>query len=93
MTEFAQETRHYCRNPRCRTKLKEPTSNTRDAFCARGCYTGFYRTHCRVCEEKFERKNDREQVCGRRRCRAAFKRDRAHYLGSRYHSAPAPAEL
>jgi len=23
-----------CRNPKCRSKLKEPTSNLRDAFCA-----------------------------------------------------------
>ena len=75
--------RHYCRNPRCRSKLEEPTYATRDAFCARGCRDGFCRTRCRVCEGKLERKNEREQVCGRRRCRNAFKRDRARYLGSR----------
>jgi hypothetical protein len=80
--------RHYCRNPRCRSKLPEPTSTTRDAFCARGCYLGFYRTRCAVCEKSFERKNEREKLCGRRKCRAAFKRDRAHYLGSRYGIAP-----
>ena len=32
------EARHYCRNPRCRTKLKVPVSNRRDAFCTRGCF-------------------------------------------------------
>lgn len=85
--EFVQELRHYCRNPKCRSKLKEPTSNLRDAFCARGCSTGFYRTRCRVCEEKFERKNDREHVCGQRKCRNAFSNRRGDFFGSRYPEA------
>jgi hypothetical protein len=38
----------YCRSPRCRSKLEAPTSSPREAFCARGCHTGFYRTRCRV---------------------------------------------
>jgi hypothetical protein len=83
-----QDFRHYCRNPRCRSKLSEPTSITRDAFCARGCYLGFYRTRCVVCEEKFECKNEREKVCGRRKCQAAFKGDRARFLSSRYPYGP-----
>jgi hypothetical protein len=52
--DFVQDQRHYCRNPKCRSRLKEPVEHPRDAFCARGCSAGFYRTRCRVCEEKFE---------------------------------------
>jgi len=37
--------RHYCRNPRCRSKLPDPVENTREAFCCRGCYRQFYRSH------------------------------------------------
>ena len=55
MTEFAIEVRHYCRNPKCRSKLKSAVSNPREAFCARGCYTSFYRKRCLVCEEAMER--------------------------------------
>ena len=82
--DFAQDLRKMCRNPKCGSKLKEPTSNLRDAFCARGCSNGFYRTRCRVCEEKFKRKNDREHVCGRRKCRNAFSNRRGDFFGSRY---------
>ena len=82
--DFAQDLRKMCRNPKCGSKLKEPTSNLRDAFCARGCSNGFYRTRCRVCEEKFGRKNDREHVCGRRKCRNAFSNRRGDFFGSRY---------
>jgi hypothetical protein len=35
VTEFAIEVRHYCRNPKCRSKLKSAVSNPREAFCAR----------------------------------------------------------
>ena len=41
MTEFAAETRYYCRNPKCRSKLPKPVSNEGEAFCARGCHTAF----------------------------------------------------
>jgi hypothetical protein len=47
---LAEPLRSRCRNPRCRCALPEPTEPRR-AFCARGCYTGFYRTRCRVCDE------------------------------------------
>jgi hypothetical protein len=56
MTEFAQDLRHHCRNPRCRMKLKEPVGNPRDAFCARGCYESFHLKRCRVCEKSLEAK-------------------------------------
>jgi hypothetical protein len=83
-SDLQHDLRYRCRNPRCRCKLPEPTSISRNAFCTRGCYLGFYRTRCVVCEKVFERKNEREKTCGRRQCRLAFKRDRARFLGSRY---------
>jgi len=51
MTEFPQDLRHYCRNPRCRSKLPSPVSNPREAFCTRGCYESFHLKRCRVCEQ------------------------------------------
>ncbi|MFZ2079887.1 MAG: hypothetical protein WAV38_25220 [Xanthobacteraceae bacterium] len=73
MTDFAAETtRHYCRNPRCRSKLPAPVSNPREAFCVRGCHSGFYRTRCLVCEAKMERKTENQLICGKRRCRNAL---------------------
>jgi hypothetical protein len=69
MTEFKTETRTYCRNPKCRMKLPTPVSNPREAFCTPGCYRGFYRTRCLICEEAFERKNEARKVCGKRKCR------------------------
>ena len=41
MTEFAAETRHYCRNPKCRSKLPKPVSNEREAFCAQAAIQPF----------------------------------------------------
>ena len=29
LVEFTAELRHYCRNPKCRSKLKSPVSNPR----------------------------------------------------------------
>jgi hypothetical protein len=73
--------RHRCRNPRCRSKLDEPTDSMRNAFCTRGCHSSFYRRRCIVCERSFERRTERRRICERRKCNADFKRDRAHYLG------------
>ena len=56
MTDFTQTLRHYCRNPRCRSKLPSPVSNPREAFCTRGCYESFHLKHCRVCEQPREAK-------------------------------------
>src|SRR5437764_800421 len=50
MTEFTQTLRHYCRNPRCRSKLPSPASDPRKAFCTRGCHSSFYLKRCLVCE-------------------------------------------
>src|ERR1700733_3071835 len=51
MVDFAETAmRKMCRNPKCRSKLPTPTSNEREAFCCRGCYSSFYLRRCRVCE-------------------------------------------
>jgi hypothetical protein len=72
MTEFSQEVRHYCRNPRCRSKLPNPVSNPREAFCCRVCHTQFYRTRCLICEGRMERNTERQLICGKRKCRNAL---------------------
>jgi hypothetical protein len=72
MTEFAQTLRHYCRDPRCRMKLKAPVENPREAFCCRGCHQGFYRKHCLICEAEMVRKAENQLICGKRRCRNAL---------------------
>ena len=84
MTEFVTEVRHHCRNPKCRSKLKTPVANPREAFCARGCHTSFYRKRCLVCEEPMERKTENQKICGKRKCRSAFRArsDFGRYLPS-----------
>jgi hypothetical protein len=72
--------RHYCRNPRCRSKLKAPVANPRQAFCTRGCFRSFFHRRCIVCEREIERKTEHQRCCERRKCWADFKRDREHYL-------------
>jgi hypothetical protein len=74
VTDFKEtELRHRCRNPRCRSKLPVPVSNEREAFCARGCYNAFYRTHCRVCEAAIEQPQRGERIlCKRPKCRTAW---------------------
>jgi|SRR6516225_3144491 hypothetical protein len=69
MTEFQAELRHYCRNPRCRSKLPAPVGNPREAFCTRGCHSSFYRKRCLICEREMERRTEHQLVCGKRRCR------------------------
>ena len=74
MTEFQdRELRHFCRNTKCRSKLKRPVSNKREAFCARGCHTAFYRKRCLVCEGPIERNRDDQKICGRAMCRRAWR--------------------
>jgi hypothetical protein len=72
MTEFTVEMRHYCRNPRCRSKLPAPVSNAREAFCCRGCHGSFYRHRCLICEQPMERKTENQLICGKRKCRNAL---------------------
>ncbi len=74
MTNFQKdEYRHFCRNPKCRTKLKAPVSNRREAFCARGCHTSFYLKCCLFCEQPLQRRNKTQRVCRKRRCRNAWR--------------------
>src|SRR5215813_1760053 len=74
MTEFATEVRHYCRNPKCRSKLPKPVSNEREAFCARGCHTAFYRTRCRICEGPIKQpKRGERLICRKAACIKAFR--------------------
>ena len=89
MTEFSVETRHYCRNPKCRSKLPKPVSNEREAFCARGCHTAFYRKRCLVCEGPIERSRDDQKICRKAKCRSAW---RARTGFGRY-IAPSAAKL
>jgi hypothetical protein len=64
MVEFSNEKlRHYCRNPRCRSKLPAPVANEREAFCCRGCHSSFYRHRCLICEGEMERKTENQLVC------------------------------
>lgn len=62
-----QKMRVKCR--RCETKLDQPTSNDRSAFCCRGCFRMFYDKRCLVCEAPMERKSANQQICGKRKCR------------------------
>jgi hypothetical protein len=77
--------RHYCRNPRCGSKLKAPVEDMREAFCARGCHTQYYRKRCIVCEQPMERKRESQQLCKRRKCKSQFAALKAGFLLGRYH--------
>jgi hypothetical protein len=74
--------RHRCRNPRCGAKLKRPTENPRDAFCALGCVTSYFRNRCLVCEQLFRRrrKAEHQRFC-RPKCRKEFQRHPERFLG------------
>jgi hypothetical protein len=63
----------FCRNPKCRSKLKAPVSNPREAFCARGCHTSFYLRRCLVCEGPLQRRNKTQRVCRKSRCRSGWR--------------------
>jgi hypothetical protein len=66
-------TRHYCRNPKCRSKLSKPVSNDREAFCARGCHTAFNRKRRLVCEGPIERSRNDQKICRKAKCRSAWR--------------------
>ena len=66
--------RHRCRNPRCHSKLPEPVSNPREAFCTRGCYSQFYRKRCLVCEKAIEQPSRGTRlICEKAKCRNAWR--------------------
>jgi hypothetical protein len=71
----SSDSRHYCRNQHCRSRLKEPIDHPRSAFCTRGCYKSFYRSRCLVCERSIiadpstgqpRQRLDQRKFCGRR---------------------------
>jgi len=81
MIEFAQTLRHYCRNPRCRSKLPSPASDPRKAFCTRGCHSSFYLKRCIVCEnDKPAGSTARRKLCQRPKCEGRYRKNSAHYL-------------
>jgi hypothetical protein len=83
MTDTSTDTdtsvRHFCRNPRCRAKMRTPVENPHAAFCCRGCFKQFYRRHCLVCERELrdrmtgQARPTRRKFCGRK-CRNEFRR-------------------
>jgi hypothetical protein len=66
--------RHYCRNPRCRSKLAAPVENPRNAFCTTQCFVRFYRLRCIVCERDLSPGPANRRVCARASCRAEIRR-------------------
>jgi hypothetical protein len=80
MTEFTQTLRHYCRNPRCRSKLPSPASDPRKAFCTAGCHSSFYLKRCIVCEnDKPAGSTARRKLCRRPKCEGRYRKNSAHY--------------
>jgi hypothetical protein len=80
MTDFNAALRHYCRNPKCRSKLKQPVDNAHRAFCCRGCHDSFHLKRCLVCEaEKPPRSTARRKLCRRPKCQARYRQNRALY--------------
>jgi hypothetical protein len=80
MTEFAEDLRHHCRNPRCRMKLTAPVVNPHKAFCTRGCHSSFYLKRCVVCENgKPAGSTARRKLCRRHKCEGRYRKNSAHY--------------
>ena len=80
MTEFTQTLRHYCRNPRCRSKLPSPASDPHKAFCTPGCHSSFYLKRCLVCEnDKPAGSTARRKLCRRPKCEGRYRKNNAHY--------------
>jgi len=83
MTDFNAALRHYCRNPKCRTKLKQPVENPHKAFCCRGCHESFHLKRCVVCEaDKPPRSTARRKLCRRPKCEARYRQNRGLYAFS-----------
>jgi hypothetical protein len=75
MTLTKDSARHFCRNPRCRTKLPRPVENVHHAFCTPGCHTSFYRSRCLVCEEPMKRKRGNQRLkSGHKTCEQEYRR-------------------
>jgi hypothetical protein len=76
--------RHYCRNPKCRSKLPAPAGNPREAFCARGCHASFYRHRCLVCEAAIDRRTEHQKFCRRPLCKSRFRASPVSFEWSGY---------
>src|SRR5262249_43836239 len=71
----AHKAKHYCRNPRCRSRLPEPVENEHHAFCTSGCHASFYRSRCLICEERMRRKDERQRCkSGHRLCQSEYRK-------------------
>ena len=76
MTEVTQTLRHYCRNPRCRSKLPSPASDPHKAFCTPGCHSSFYLKRCLVCEnDKPAGSTARRKLCRRPKCEGRYRKN------------------
>jgi hypothetical protein len=75
--------RVYCRNLKCRSKLKAPTENIREAFCTKGCHSSFYLHRCLVCERTMPRNAEHQKVCHRAECKTAWRQKtiQSRFLG------------
>jgi hypothetical protein len=74
--------RRRCRNARCQARLKQPTTDPRNAFCSRGCFEAHFKKCCLVCECPLSRrKTGRPQRFCRHRCQLEFHRHPARFLG------------
>jgi hypothetical protein len=82
------QVRHRCRNPRCATKLKEPTENPSKAFCCHGCHAAYYRGRCIVCEAKLPPGPSNREICRRTECRAELRKSPQRYRWSRIGERP-----
>jgi len=78
---------HYCRNPRCGSKLKEPVENPHAAFCCRGCWEQYYRHRCVVCEKEIKRTVENNRICRRRKCRNELRKWPQVYLPPQFQRA------
>lgn len=78
------ELRHYCRNPRCKLKLKAPVENIREAFCCRGCWRQFYDKHCMACEADMVRRSSTQRVHQKPGCRNEFEALKRHGVLGRF---------
>jgi hypothetical protein len=84
--------RQHCRNPRCRSKLREPVENHHHAFCCKGCFEIFYLRRCRVCERDISndpltgatrKRLSQRKYCGRKCTNEAERFSRAYaWIGS-----------
>jgi hypothetical protein len=75
---------------RCGSKLAEPQSNPRSAFCCRGCHRNFYEAHCMACETRMQRTGAYQRLCGRRRCKAEYAALKRHGMLGKFMAESAP---